>query len=288
MTGRPLSRRHTLQTAAGAVTAAPTVAAAPPAWASAAGPGTEPGRTGKPTVLLVHGAFADASSWNPVTERLQQYGHRVVAVANPLRGLPHDSAHVAARLAAVRGPVVLVGHSYGGAVITQAAATAPNVKALVYVSAFIPDAGEVLGELAARFPGSRLEASLDHEPVPGPDGTPGVDLYIRPDRYREVFAQDVPRPTTQVLAALPAPAQRVGVHRPDEQRGVAHRAVVDPHLQPGPGHRPRAPAVPGRPGPVPGGRGAVLPPADVQQARRRRRADSGGRPHRHRLMPRHL
>ncbi|WP_374777426.1 alpha/beta hydrolase [Streptomyces sp. NBC_01310] len=200
MTGRPLSRRHTLQTAAG-VTAALTVAAAPPAWASAAGPGTEPGRTGKPTVLLVHGAFADASSWNPVTERLQQYGHRVVAVANPLRGLPHDSAHVAARLAAVRGPVVLVGHSYGGAVITQAAATAPNVKALVYVSAFIPDAGEVLGELAARFPGSRLEASLDHEPVPGPDGTPGVDLYIRPDRYREVFAQDVPRPTTQVLAA---------------------------------------------------------------------------------------
>ncbi|WP_158721006.1 alpha/beta hydrolase [Streptomyces sp. NRRL S-241] len=89
----------------------------------------------------------------------------------------------------------------GGAVITQAAAAAPAVKALVYVSAFVPDAGEVLGELAARFPGSRLEASLAPLPVPGPDGTTGVDLYIRPDRYHEVFAQDVARSTTAVLAA---------------------------------------------------------------------------------------
>ncbi|WP_405443615.1 alpha/beta hydrolase [Streptomyces avidinii] len=200
MTGRPLSRRHTLRTAAGAA-AALTVAAAPPAAASATGPGPGPERAGRPTVVLVHGAFADASSWNPVTERLQQYGHPVIAVANPLRGLTHDAAHVAARLAAVPGPVVLVGHSYGGAVVTQAAATAPTVKALVYVSAFIPDAGEVLGELAARFPGSRLEASLDPVPVPGPDGTTGVDLYIRPDRYHEVFAQDVPPPTARVLAA---------------------------------------------------------------------------------------
>ncbi|MEU7728257.1 alpha/beta hydrolase [Streptomyces sp. NPDC040724] len=200
MTGRSPSRRHTLKTAAGAA-AALTVAAAPPAAASAAEPGSEPGKAGKATVVLVHGAFADASSWNPVTERLQQYGHRVVAVANPLRGLTHDAAQVAARLAAVPGPVVLVGHSYGGTVITQAAATAPNVKALVYVSAFIPDAGEVLGELAARFPGSQLEASLAPVPVPGPDGTTGVDVYIRPDRYREVLAQDVPRPTTRVLAA---------------------------------------------------------------------------------------
>lgn len=200
MTGRPLSRRHTLRTAAGAA-AALTAAAAPPAAASATGPGPGPERTGKPTVVLVHGAFADASSWNPVTERLQQYGHPVIAVANPLRGLTHDAAHVAARLAAVPGPVVLVGHSYGRAVVTQAAATAPTVKALVYVSAFIPDAGEALGELAARFPGSRLEASLDPVPVPGPDGTTGVDLCIRPDRYHEVFAQDVPLPTTRVLAA---------------------------------------------------------------------------------------
>lgn len=202
MTGRSLSRRHTLKTAAGAA-AALTVAAAPAAAATAVGPGAGPGQAGKPTVVLVHGAFADASSWNPVTERLQQYGHPVIAVANPLRGLTHDAAHVAARLAAVPGPVVLAGHSYGGAVITQAAATAATVKALVYVSAFIPDAGEILGELAARFPGSQLEASLAPVPVPvpGPDGTTDVDLYIRPDRYHEVFAQDVPLTTTRVLAA---------------------------------------------------------------------------------------
>ncbi|MFI1280056.1 alpha/beta fold hydrolase [Streptomyces sp. NPDC020858] len=195
-----MSRRHTLKTAAGAA-ATLTIAAAPSAAASAAGPGAGQGQAGRPTVVLVHGAFADAASWKPVTERLQQYGHPVVVVANPLRGLTHDAAQVAARLAAVPGPVVLVGHSYGGAVITQAAATAPTVKALVYVSAFVPDAGEVLGELAARFPGSQLEASLDPVPVPGPDGTTGVDLYIQPDRYHEVFAQDVPRTTTRMLAA---------------------------------------------------------------------------------------
>lgn len=200
MTGRPLSRRDTLTTAAGAA-AALTIAATPAAAASAAEPVAGPRQAEKPTVVLVHGAFADAASWNPVIERLQQCGHPVIAVANPLRGLIHDAAHVAARLASVTGPVVLAGHSYGGAVITQAAATAPAVKALVYVSAFIPDAGEVLGELAARFPGSQLDASLDPVPVPSPDGTTGVDLYIRPDRYHEVFAQDVPRPTTRVLAA---------------------------------------------------------------------------------------
>ncbi|WP_030384158.1 esterase/lipase family protein, partial [Streptomyces sp. NRRL S-241] len=110
MTGRPLSRRHTLKTAAGAA-AALTVAAAPAASASAGGSGTGSGRAGKPTVVLVHGAFAAASSWNPVIERLQQYGHPVLAVANPLRGLAHDAAQVASRLAAVPGPVVLVGHS---------------------------------------------------------------------------------------------------------------------------------------------------------------------------------
>ncbi|MGG8407818.1 alpha/beta fold hydrolase [Streptomyces sp. 12297] len=197
MTGRPLSRRRTLKYASGAAMAL-TVAAATPASAES---GARPGQSGKATVVLVHGAFADASSWTPVTERLQHSGHLVIAVANPLRGLTHDAAQVAARLATVPGPVVLAGHSYGGAVITQAAATAPNVKALVYVAAFIPDNGEILGELAARFPGSQLDAALTPVPVPGPDGTAVVDLYIRPDRYHEVFAQDVPRSTTRVLAS---------------------------------------------------------------------------------------
>ncbi|WP_329204156.1 alpha/beta hydrolase [Streptomyces sp. NBC_00683] len=199
MTGRPLSRRRTLKSAVGAAALTVTAAAGAPSAAASAGPDAE--QTEKPTVVLVHGAFADAASWNPVTERLQHQGHPVIAAANPLRGLTHDAAQVAARLAAIPGPGVLVGHSYGGAVVTQAAATAPNVKALVYVSAFVPDAGEVLGELAARFPGSQLDAALTPVPVPGADGTTAIDLYIRPDRYHEVFAQDVAPPTTRVLAS---------------------------------------------------------------------------------------
>ncbi|MFB7037551.1 MULTISPECIES: alpha/beta fold hydrolase [unclassified Streptomyces] len=201
MTARSsLSRRGTLAGAAAmAAGAAGLTAASPTAAAEETGSG--PGAHGAArTVVLVHGAFADASSWTPVAERLQRYGHEVIAVANPLRGLAHDAAHLGARLAAVPGPVVLAGHSYGGAVITQAAA-APNVKALVYIAAFIPDAGEVLGELAARFPGSQLEPALTAVPAPAPDGTAGLDLYIRPDRYHDVFAQDVPRSVTRVLAA---------------------------------------------------------------------------------------
>lgn len=201
MTGRPLSRRHTLKGAVGA--AALTVASATMASSASAADGSdaEAHGTGEATVVLVHGAFADAASWNPVTERLQCQGYTVIAAANPLRGLAHDAAHVAARLHATPGPVVLVGHSYGGAVITQAAAGLPNVKALVYVSAFVPDTGEVLGELAARFPGSQLDAALTPVPAPGSDGATATDLYIRPDRYHDVFAQDVSRHTTRVLAA---------------------------------------------------------------------------------------
>ncbi|MFD7962942.1 alpha/beta fold hydrolase [Streptomyces zaomyceticus] len=223
MTGRPLSRRHTLKGAAGA--AALTVASAsgaPPAAASE-GSGAEAAGAAKATVVLVHGAFADAASWNPVTERLQRQGHPVIAAANPLRGLTHDAAQVTARLAAVPGPVVLVGHSYGGAVITQAAAAAPNVKALVYIAAFVPDVGEVLGELAARFPGSQLDAALTPVPVPGPDGSTTIDLYIRPDRYHDVFAQDVARSTTRTLAAGQRPLSASAFT--DRVGGAAWRTV---------------------------------------------------------------
>jgi pimeloyl-ACP methyl ester carboxylesterase len=155
----------------------------------------------RPTVVLVHGAFADASSWSPVIQRLQWARFPVVAVANPLRGLPADAAHLAARLQSISGPVVLVGHSYGGAVMTEAGASSTGVKALVYVAAFMPDAGEILGNLSAKFPGSELEPTLTAVSSPTPDGSAGLDLYIETESFHQVFADDVPKPTTRMLAA---------------------------------------------------------------------------------------
>ncbi|MEU2856614.1 alpha/beta hydrolase [Streptomyces syringium] len=192
-----LSRRTALAAATAGAAGLAVGTAAPSAYAETASTSEQKGS--QPTIVLVHGAFADASTWNPVTERLQRCGHQVIAASNPLRGLPHDAAQIAARLTAIPGPVVLAGHSYAGAVITQAAATAANVKALVYIAAFMPDAGEVLGDLAGRFPGSQLEPALT--PVPAPGGSPAADLYIRPDRFHDVFAQDVPRSVTRVLGA---------------------------------------------------------------------------------------
>ncbi|MEU9331553.1 alpha/beta hydrolase [Streptomyces sp. NPDC048290] len=194
-----------------------TVVAAGAALAAAAGLGTGPARAAdgaargggtdrrRPTIVLVHGAFADGGSWTPVVERLQDAGYPLRVVANPLRGLATDAAQVRGVLAAIPGPVVLAGHSYGGAVVTEAAAGAANVRALVYIAAFMPDQGEVLGELAGRFPGSELTPALRPEPTTGPDGTPGADLYLAADRFHDVFAADVPRATTRLLAAVQRP-----------------------------------------------------------------------------------
>jgi len=130
----------------------------------------------KPTVVLVHGAFADSSGFNAVTRRLLADGYPVVAAPNPLRGISSDAAQVKAVLDSIEGPIVLVGHSYGGAVISTAATGDKDVKALVYVAAFVPETGETVGELAGRFPGSTVNDSL--KVVPLPDGQ--VDLYINP------------------------------------------------------------------------------------------------------------
>ncbi|MFF5635835.1 alpha/beta fold hydrolase [Streptomyces sp. NPDC012825] len=204
MTLHPSVSRRTALTAGAA--AASTIALAPAATAAERlTPASGHIPSEQPTIVLVHGAFADGSSWSPVIERLQDRGHKVIAPANPLRGLRHDAAHIAAVLATVEGPVVLAGHSYGGAVITEAAANAPGVKALVYIAAFMPDAGEVLGELSARFPGSQLAPALAQVPSPAPDGTPGLDLYIRTEEFHRVFAQDVPRRTARTLAAVQRP-----------------------------------------------------------------------------------
>ncbi|MDM0066073.1 alpha/beta hydrolase [Variovorax sp. J31P207] len=154
-----------------------------------------------PTIVLVHGAFAESLSWEAVIERLLAKGYPVVAVANPLRGLRSDSAYVANLVATIPGPVVMVGHSYGGAVISNAAEGKPNVKGLVFVAAFAPESGEALGELGARFPGSTLGSAL--VPVALPGG--GKDLYVQQAKYREQVAADVPERVAALLAATQRP-----------------------------------------------------------------------------------
>lgn len=160
--------------------------------------------TTKPTVVLVHGAFADASGWNEVTKRLQADGYPVLAPANPERGLLLDAAYLSTIIRTIDGPVVIVGHSYGGAVITNAALTHPNVKALVYIAAFAPDLGETVGGLVLKNPGSGLSSpdNLVLRPYPV-----GVDAYISPRVFHEVFAADLPAETTAIMAASQRPAE---------------------------------------------------------------------------------
>ncbi|MCX5355754.1 alpha/beta fold hydrolase [Streptomyces mirabilis] len=159
----------------------------------------------KPTIVLVHGAFADSSSWNGVIERLQHDGYPVVAPANPLRGLASDADYLGSFLKSVHGPVVLVGHSYGGAVITQAAAGDPEVKALVYIAAFAPQVGESALELSNKFPGSTLGATLNSVSFPLSGGGTGTDLYIKADKFHDQFAADVPTSVTDLMAATQRP-----------------------------------------------------------------------------------
>jgi len=187
-------------TAAAAVTSqAPAASAAP-----AAGHGYHFSRP-KPTIVLVHGGFADASSWTGVVKILQRDGFPVMAPANPLRGIPSDSAYIRSVLDSIRGPIILVGHSYGGAVITNAAAGDPNVKALVYVAAFVPDVGEQLGQLIQKFPGSEIQAALTQVPYTTGDGQTGTDLYLEPSQFHAAFAADLPVSETNVMAAEQRP-----------------------------------------------------------------------------------
>ena len=165
--------------------------------------------TPKATVVLVHGAFADSSSWNGVIQRLHAKGYTVVAAANELRSVKSDAAEVASVLRSIHGPVVLVGHSYGGSVISAAASGLDNVKALVYVAAFAPDVGESAGELAGRFPGSSLGPALS-PPVALASG--GNDLYIQQDKFRAQFAADVPAVQAQLMAVGQRPITDIALH----------------------------------------------------------------------------
>jgi pimeloyl-ACP methyl ester carboxylesterase len=152
----------------------------------------------KPTVVLVHGAFADSSSWNGVISILDRDGYKVIAAPNPLRSVRADADVVADIVKSVDGPVVLVGHSYGGSVISEAALGRPNVKALVYVAAFAPEAGETALGLSGKFPGSTLGPTLA-PPVKLTSG--GKDFYIQQSKFHEQFAADVSAADAKRMAA---------------------------------------------------------------------------------------
>ncbi|SDA35372.1 alpha/beta fold hydrolase [Sphingomonas sp. NFR15] len=170
----------------------------------------------KPIIVLVHGAFADSSSWNGVIPILRRDGYFVIAMENPLRGVRSDAAEITSVVSRLKGRVVLVGHSYGGSVISAAATGAANVKALVYVSAFAPDAGETALGLSGKFPGSTLAGALT-PPVPLPGG--GKNLYIVQGKFPAQFAADVD----------PARAYLMSVG----QRPIAAGALTEPSPQPG-------------------------------------------------------
>jgi len=164
----------------------------------------------KPTIVLVHGGWADESSWNAVTQRLQDDGYTVMAPANPLRGVQTDSAYLSSVLATITGPIVLVGHSYGGVLITNAATGNANVKALVYVAAFAPDLGETVGQVLAMNPGSQAAPpNLTFRSYPG-----GVDVYITPSAFHSVFCADLRAKTAAVMAANQRPIEAAALGEP--------------------------------------------------------------------------
>ncbi|MEW2145760.1 alpha/beta hydrolase [Micromonospora vinacea] len=159
-----------------------------------------------PTIVFVHGAFADSSSWNGVIAHLKPRGYPVMALANPLRGVQEDAGYVRSIVDTLDGPVVMVAHSYGGAVMTEAADGADNVKALVYVASISPDVGESTLDLIMKYPGSQLGTAINMVPCRLPDGSMGMEQYIQQDKFPDVFAADVPRDVAELMAATQRPA----------------------------------------------------------------------------------
>jgi pimeloyl-ACP methyl ester carboxylesterase len=160
----------------------------------------------KPTILLVHGGWDNSTGWNDVVAKLQGRGFKVVAPANPLRDLASDSAYISSVLDTIEGPIVLVGHSYGGAVITNAAVGHENVKALVYIAGFAPEAGESLFQLVTMNPGSEIgPTTLTTRPYPLANGGEGTDLYLTKQGFRTAFAGDLPQRTTDLMFATQRP-----------------------------------------------------------------------------------
>lgn len=202
---RALKYTATLGAAAFVAALALTACGSAPSAQPASPPATHVVSADKPTIVLVHGGFTDASEWDAEIKSLQAAGYPVVAPPNPLRGMASDSQYLHSFLLSVKGPIILVGHSIGGFVTTQAAVGDPQVKALVYIAALMPDVGETATELVGKYPGATLGDNLQAVPFTLPGGGTGTDLYVKPDKFREVYAADVPQSVTDVMAAAERP-----------------------------------------------------------------------------------
>ncbi|MGB0097005.1 MAG: alpha/beta hydrolase [Solirubrobacteraceae bacterium] len=199
------NRKH-LHRSLAAITAALLVAAIVGVGGSAlASPPPARGAQVKPTIVLVHGGWADASGWNAEVAALERLGYPVIAPANPLRDLASDSAYIRSILKTVTGPIVLVGHSYGGAVITNAAVGVPNVKALVYIAGFAPDTGESLAQLVTMNPGSEIMQNVIARNYPLAGGGEGTDLYLTEHGFETAFASDLPKLVADRMSAEQRP-----------------------------------------------------------------------------------
>jgi pimeloyl-ACP methyl ester carboxylesterase len=159
----------------------------------------------KPTIVLVHGAWADATGFDGEIRALQDRGFRAIGFANPLRGLPSDATYLADFLRSLTGPIVLVGHSYGGAVISAAATGNDQVKALVYFNGWMPDEGESIQQLLEKYEGSLVGPAIRPTPFTNPDGSEGADLYLDREAFHAAFAADVDPATSDVMAATQRP-----------------------------------------------------------------------------------
>src|SRR4051812_45768768 len=169
----------------------------------------------RPTIVLVHGAFAESASWDQVIDPLVAEGHRVVTAANPLRSLAGDAAAVSDLVRSIEGPVVLAAHSYGGAVISNVDADAGEIVGLVYVNGFAPDTGEHCFQLAGMFPGSTL-GETTVKPVPRSDGT--TDFYVASEPFNDIFCADVPAPQAALMAVTQRPATQEALTEPTGDR----------------------------------------------------------------------
>ena len=199
-----ISRRQVLAAGAALAGSAALLGSPVGTTAAVAAPANRANQQPKPTIVLVHGGYADSSCWNQTIQELQHDGYTTIAGSSPLRGIPTDAPYIASLLESISGPVVLVAHSMGGTVITNAAAGKSNVKALVYIAAFVPDVGETQGDLINMFPGSEVLPVSVPVPYTKADGTTGTDLYLSP-AGQAAFAADISADAFRVLQATQRP-----------------------------------------------------------------------------------